>query len=406
MDHQPAFAAYFNVARHNLLEVFNGIALKAGISTADNDDQVGAHPLLQQLDIWAEQEVKEDGRVNDKDIRRVNQVIKGLQKALPILHDNFAQNVSGQKIFVDFQALNSGKKSSNFENGKGAEKKDKTIRVWRLSDLNWVLHKLIKQLMALRNYYSHAYQNEPFHDEQLENLLGLWFDTSRRVTKNRFEYLTDEVKHLERYQEGKSSNPKEKKKIVLNPDAPHAISTMKNGARRLTPKGTAFFCCLFLDKQQGNEFLKQISGFKYDASRPYQATLRTYTHSSIRLPFLRLETDSTPQSLGLDMLSELARCPAEIYEQLSKEDQQQFEIKPEADECWSESSDEDEGGMHVRLIRHGDRFAPLVMNYFDHITQANPAHDPGIRFALDLGDFYFAAYPKNLPDGTVDVRRL
>lgn len=396
---QASYAAYFNVARHNLLEVFNHIAQKTGLGMTDNDDQVGDHPLLKKLNEWGKTE-EQNGRLNDKDIRVVKQVVKSLQKALPILGDAFAQNVSGQKIYLDVKqslAQEPAHTALSAARVRSPRNPEKPIRVWRVGDLHWVLHMLTQQLMALRNYHSHAYQNKVGLGEPLETLLGLWFDAARREAKSRFEYLTHEMEHLVRVCLDEQTG----QKII---DTPHAISHREQGARRLTDKGTAFFLCLFLDKQQGNEFLKQIPGFKYDASRPYQATLRTYTHWSIRMPFVRIETDSTPQSLALDMLSELARCPSEIYDNLSAEDKAQFDIAPESDESWMNADDAE--GLTVRFIRHGNRFAPLLMDYFDHLTHARPEHDCGIRFALDLGDFYFAAYPKRLSDGSTDVRRL
>lgn len=178
----------------------------------------------------------------------------------------------------------------------------------------------------------------------------------------------------------------------------------------MTLRGTAFFCCLFLEKQQAHEFLRQLPGFKHGQGRFHQATLRTYGHWSIRLPFVRIDTTSTAQSLALDMLSELARCPAEIYEHLSDTQQKEFEIGADSEDNWL-STDEGnipdaDDALRTRFIRHGDRFAPLMMDYLDQAARANTQHDTGLRFQLDMGDFYFAAYPKKLPDGSTDIRRL
>ncbi len=394
-----AYAAYSNVARHNLLEVLNHIAKKAGLSTTENDDQVGDHPLLKKLQEWAKAE-ENNQSLSDKDIRVLKQVVKGLQKALPIVGDSFAQNVSGQKIYVDVQELHAQKRAQAGSAPRPQHRSrssEKPIRTWRVSDLHWILQMLTQKLMALRNYYSHAYQDEVGLGEPLENLLGIWFDAGRREAKDRFNYSTDDMAHLLRF--GGTG-----RQAKLNPHAEHALTEKPNGARRLTEKGTAFFLCLFLDRQQGNELLKQIAGFKSSQSAAHQATLRTYTHWHIRIPFVRIETDGTPQTLALDMLSELARCPAEIYNNLSTEDQKQFDIAPEADEGWMNADDAE--GLNVRFIRHGDRFAPLLLDYFDHLAKNQPDHDIGIRFALDLGDFYFAAYPKRLTDGSSEIRRL
>lgn len=386
------FAAYFNVARHNLLIALNDIAHKSGIALVDNDDQVANHPVLKKLEVWGNTE-DAGNSISDKDIRVVKQVVKGLQRALPILGDDFVQAISGQKISKDYirpKARSVQQSTNPSDKDNSAEK---PIRTWRMSDLYWVLNMLLKILMEQRNFYSHAYQVPVGLPPKLDVLLDTWFDAGRREVKSRFDFLEREIEHLLR----KDSNG--------NPIPLHALTCKEKGAQRFTPLGTAFFCCLFLNKQQGNEFLKQISSFKYDADRPHQATLRTYLHWSIRLPFVRIDTESTAQSLALDIFNELARCPAEIYEHLSDVDRQSFEIQPEADDAWRTESDDNEG-LVTRFIRHSDRFAPLMMECLDQIASADPQRDTGIRFQLDLGDFYFAAYPKNMPDGSTDVRRL
>jgi hypothetical protein len=390
-DQQACYAAYFNVARHNLLLMLNDIAHRSGLSPIENEDQVANHPVLMQLQTWATAEAA-GNNISDTNIRRVKQVVTGLQRALPILGDDFIQAISGQKISVGYKRP----KPAPAQPKNKHQSAEKPIRTWRMEDLHWVLNMLLKTLMEQRNFYSHAHQNLVGLPATLASLLGTWFDAGRRTVKSRFEFLEREVLHLVRMNEVTKKE---------DPTALHALMRHENGAQRLTPRGTAFFCCLFLDKQQGNEFLKQVSGFKCVTGRPQQATLRTYLHWSIRLPFVRIDTESTAQSLALDMFNELARCPAEIYEHLSDADQQSFEIQPEVDDAWRTEADDGEG-LVTRFIRHSDRFAPLMMECLDQLASANAQLDTGIRFQLDLGDFYFAVYPKRLPDGSTDVRRL
>jgi hypothetical protein len=382
-----SYAAYFNVARHNVLLALNAIALKSGLSAIDNDDQVAAHPVLNQLKTWAKTEA-DDKAISDSDIRRAKQVVAGLQRALPILGAAFIQDISGQNIKRTY-------KPTSDKRGQAHAPKEKSSRTWRMEDLSWALDILLKTLVEQRNYYSHAYQEPATIPEPLIHLLGLWFDAGRRKVRSRFEYAESEVQHLIRTQKGCST---------IDLKAIHALVRSDNDAL-FSDKGAAFFCCLFLDKQQGNEFLSQFSGFKCERGRLHQATLRTYLHWSIRLPFVRIDTDSTPQSLALDIFNELARCPVELYEQLSSKDQKHFEIQPSTDSLESTVAEDDEG-LATRFIRHSDRFIPLMMECLDHFASADPNLDTGIRFQLDMGDFYFAAYPKRLPDGSSDVRRL
>jgi hypothetical protein len=410
LAHQAAMAAYFNVARHNLLEVLNQIAHKSGLGQIDNDDQVSDHPVLKRLAAWAEQEGTASGRIGDNDIYLVKQVVDGLQRAMPILSDDFVQAISGQRISLDMQASRNNEAGPTLAPLRQAShgSSDKPMRSsWRMADLHWALSQLTKHLMALRNFYSHAHQAPVLLSQtdgkSLTKLLGIWFDAARREAKSRMGFLEHEVNHLLRH------NPNTKRE---DPDAPHALTLGEENSRRLSERGAAFFCCLFLGRQQGNEFLRQLTYFKPEADRLRQATLCTYTLLAMRVPYMRLETDSTHQSLALNMLSELARCPIDIFRHLSPEDQKTFEIQPEAARDWATAADADADadadveGQGAHFVRYSDRFAPLIMEYFDYLAQTNSAHDTGIRFALDLGEFLFAAYPKRLPDGSTYTRRL
>lgn len=390
-----SYAAYYNVARHNVLLALNNIAAKAGIGTISNDQDLPSHPVLLKLKEWGKIQ-DNDESVSDKDIRVLRQVIAGIQKAFPILGGDFVQKITGQLINQDFKAESKSPKE-RYRNKAPANASTVTVRTWRAYDMHKVLQGLIAALMEYRNFFSHAYQNPITHERQgmLPALLGLWFDAARRGAKDRFEFLESDVVHLLRH-----SEITKKEDLTL----PHALLVPCERTFQLSPRGSAFFCCLFLDKQQGVEFLKQIRGFKYDAGRPYQATLRTYTHWSIRLPFVRIETSSDTQSLALDVFNELARCPAEVFEQLSPAEREPLVVQPDAE--WQSDTSEDGEGVTTHFIRHTDRFASLAMACLDHMAYTNDQYDTGIRFMLDMGDFYHRVYPKKLPDGSVDIRRI
>lgn len=139
-----------------------------------------------------------------------------------------------------------------------------------------------------------------------------------------------------------------------------------------------------------------------DNSTAHQATLQLFTCFHLRLPHIRIQPQYTEQILALDMLNELARCPGELYEHLTAEGQEAYLIQPQLQD---DNPDPDEDDNNLPFIRHQERFTPLAMRYLDH-TKALPS----LRFAVDLGDFYFAAYPKTLHEGSeaqsITIRRL
>ena len=202
-DQKACYAAYFNVARHNLLLALNDIARRVGLLSTENEDQVANHPVLTKLKTWANDE--EAGKsISDTDIRRIKQLVKGLQRTLPILGDDFIQAISGQKINVS-----ENWRSLDLTQQKKAPRGiDKPIRALRMADMHWVLNMLLKALITQRNYYSHAHQEPVELPAPLVNLLGVWFDSGRREVKSRFEFLEHEVKHLVRMNEvTKKENP-------------------------------------------------------------------------------------------------------------------------------------------------------------------------------------------------------
>lgn len=400
---RAVYAAYFNVARHNLLLSLNSIGERAGLSHMGNDESLASHPVLSKIKVWAD--LQSGGKtISDADIRLAKQIIPGLQKALPVLDDDFAQMVSGQSISRTFtrHPPQAGAAGGKFpDEWRKKPKGEKAIRSWRIEDLHWVLTQITAALNALRNGYTHAGHKDAVLSQPMTLMLNAWFDAARRYAKDRFGYTQAHLEHLERID---PQTKKEKRDFI------HRLTHLNRSAFGVTPRGAAFFCCLFLDKQQSKEFLMQLREFRHGRGAPHQATLRTYTGWGIQLPFVRLDPDSSAQGVALDMLNEITRCPVEIYDNLSPEQQKEFEVQIDDDlsEASPETPTDSEGdeAPTSRLIRHRDRFAPLIMQCFDHMAQANSQHDPGIRFQLDLGDFYFRTYAKPLPDGTADTRRL
>ncbi|MEZ4961709.1 MAG: hypothetical protein R2830_17905 [Saprospiraceae bacterium] len=69
--------------------------------------------------------------------------------------------------------------------------------------------------------------------------------------------------------------------------------------------------------------MSQIKGFKDTSTPDKQATRKCFTQYRCQLPRPKLESSD----VKLDMLNELVRCPAELWELLGEDDRRQFKVK-------------------------------------------------------------------------------
>lgn len=165
---------------------------------------------------------------------------------------------------------------------------------------------------------------------------------------------------------------------------------------RLSDSGKIQFVCLFLEKKYITEFLSQthfLSKLSYNVEAPRlsQARLAMDTISAlrIRLPESRLRTDRDEMQVALDILGEMRKCPAEIYNLLSEEDKATFMIQSSL-------------GESVLLRRNSDRFVPLTLSYFD-TTKAFSK----LRFQVNTGTLRFLFKEnKKCIDGQLRMRVL
>ncbi|MDR1385294.1 MAG: type VI-B CRISPR-associated RNA-guided ribonuclease Cas13b, partial [Planctomycetaceae bacterium] len=109
------------------------------------------------------------------------------------------------------------------------------------------------------------------------------------------------------------------------------------------------------------------------------------------------DNNSSAETLGMDALVELHKCPTELFELLNKENQERFRINT------GENNDVDDERLFKRQSRrHENRFATLALNYLDRTQKFD-----GMRFYIDLGNYFFDCYEKGLIDGTqTHERRL
>lgn len=353
------FGAYLNMARHNVYLLINHLTEKFSYleyEKINDDKQVTdkTHILANIFD--TSQKINDDERFK---------VYKYLVKRhyLPFIKIFHQEN--GYKLdvnpIVDYDALHS------------------------------FLINIFDLINEFRNSYSHFLainddgkiikdrkQDVP---EKVKEIILLIFNNAPDFSLKRFEQKQQEedYKHLDFYQ------------------------LFEENSTKLTEHGFYFIINLFLERSYAIKFLKKISGFKNETIPSFRATIQVFTAYSLRVPDVRLDNDDRKQSLLLEMLNELQRCPKELYNHLTKEDKKKFE--PPINEMgknnillnstnYQNIKDEDIDNLLseiTTLKRNSNRFAYFALRFIDEFNLL-----PNIRFQIKLGKLHTNNYEKTI----------
>ncbi len=345
------FGAYLNLARINVLNIFNEIHKKFGVKEIANadDEKLKTSFLLDATLI--------------KKNQYESKIISELERYFPFLR-NVMLNVWCKRNRIPL----------------GAEKD--LVKAY-----TEILQELIDFIFELRNKYSHADEGNDVtitrDHKYIVALLSGVYDAALRGVK---ENLPDPsaIRHLERI-DGKTK--KEKKGFT------YALFEKKTPGFFFTEKGIALFCCLFLERKDGFLLLKKIRGFKGGKETWEKATLELFTFYKARLPKPRFESAPDEQSLLLDIINELKRCPGTLFEHLDKHHQAAFMAAPDEDA-------EDADMPLTPQTRKNSRFVSLALRYLETQEEFKD-----IQFLIDLGTYFHKVYPKHTLEMTV-ARRL
>ncbi len=329
---KPYFAAYFNTAKQNLFLILRDISESLGIGfDLSNDDNMMNAGLWRYLKTNSEPEVSQ-------------QIIKKLEKQFP---------------FADFLA-------------KNYAYKERQEREAIPNDYFEIFAKLINQLYSYRNYYSHYIHDAVEMDYQIIKGMQILFDAARREVKKRFSLKTEDVNHLVRLGKGGKEPEHFFYKFEIN--------------KKVTEKALAFFICLWLQRKNAQEFLKKLEGFKKSENNAQKATLETFTYYGLRIPQPKLNSNNTRESLLLDMVNEMKKCPKELYKLLSEDDKAKFICTDETDK-----SEDDEYEILPIMKRSINRFYYFALKYMENEFDK-------IKFHIDLGNYCFKSYDQNIED--------
>lgn len=395
----PIWAAYSNMARCNYFNTLDYIANSVGLGDGENlENQIDKMKILNEpLD--PEVELK---------VRR-----------MLFQHFPFLTCACSKKI----------EKSGNDTVSDEEVQKKQTVSI---SEIRKCLKSFSFTLNYLRNYYSHSRSVETRSEDiilksrQSEKQTGLYLKTfttvSARIIKDRFSgdknslqkgmlnedslsFITDgKVKFVKKRdikgntivdeRGGTVKEAIENENYFLYPLYKPKKDAIKDD--RLSPVGKIMLICLFLEKKYISEFLMQahfLQAFKTEAKAPLLSDQRILLEvmSALRFRAPKRKVDSTVDSfqVALDMLNELKKCPAELYELLGNEDRAAFNVTSST-------------GEPVLLRRSSDRFTQLALQWFDVNKEFK-----SIRFQINAGVFrYLFNDNKSCIDGKMRKRVL
>jgi len=179
-----------------------------------------------------------------------------------------------------------------------------------------------------------------------------------------------------------------------------------------TDQGFYFFINLFLERNQAVKFLKRFKGFKNETTPPFRATIKAFTSYALKLPDVRLGNENPRFSLLMDMLTELNKCPRELFNHLTEKDKKEFEpLLNDAEKrnvilnsTNYEAISDDEIDQTINelsaLKRYNDRFPYFALRFLDETDAFK-----NIRFQITIGKLIVNRYDKEIA-GVVQDRRL
>lgn len=303
-------------------------------------------------------------------------------------------------------------------------------------------------LLYYRDFYTHKHPYNTLEEQTLQKerecklffLMKSVFDASRRKDKTRNLVTTKAMEDLTGNKNGQRKKKDGKRFIENDQFYFKIIGHEYNGENikgyTLSEFGKLFFCCLFLsrhdilkfiekeqlmknspfklseeqmaakqlkederiDKENIERAKKRQKPLEHIVVKPEQSETNEIVKDMLcvfhirQIRERRIDPQETRQTLTMDMLNELRKCPHELYESFSPEGKKQFEREV--------TPDEKNGTPEVaKMIRSTDRFPHLALRYIDQTESLGD-----IRFHVRLGRYRFCFYDKKCIDGKPDVR--
>lgn len=269
------------------------------------------------------------------------------------------------------------------------------------------LQYIIRIIHFQRNFHTHADHYDTVEEKEKErkdeisllDSLYCSFMSSKRNVKTVFQYTDEEMRFIdgdERMEKiEKEVNGRKKRDFRERSDYYFRLATPEKDG--LSTVGLVFLICKLLSKKYATIFLQKIGlfrpkeqgGYSPFTVRENEVMYNIFCSDRIRLPKGRMVSTSDQMALGLDMLNELQKCPAELFETFNKEDKALFEVNFKGSDDEVEDNNSNNADERINLMRrHGDRFTQMALQYLSNYTK------PSIVFQLSLGKYRYKFYDR------------
>ena len=393
---KPFWAAFFNLARHNVYLTVNHINKLLDLEKLYDEDK--HEEIFEREDILnisddVMNDVNSNGKKRKLDIKKIwddldtDLTRKYQLRELILKHFPFIQPAIIGAQTKERTTIDKDKRSTSTSNDSLKQTGEGDINdPLSLSNVKSMFFRLLQMLEQLRNYYSHVKHSKsatmPNFDEDLLNWMRYIFIDS--VNKVKEDYSSNSV-----------IDPNTCFSHLIYKDKQGKIKpcrypfTSKDGS--INAFGLLFFVSLFLEKQDSIWMQKKIPGFKKASENYMKMTNEVFCRNHILLPKMRLETVYDKDWMLLDMLNEVVRCPLSLYKRLTPADQNKFKVPEKSSD--NANRQEDDNPFSRILVRHQNRFPYFALRFFD----LNEVFTT-LRFQINLGCYHFAICKKQIGD--------
>ncbi len=354
------FGGYLNMARHNIFLIINNLTEEfdyLGFKKINDDENItSTSNILTQI-------FNPDTTYSSTDkIKVYNYLLKRHHLPfLKIFNTDILPDENIEKNGIDFAKLH-----------------------------NFII-KSFEMLNELRNSFSHflavddegnkIIERHNYMDSSIKSDLELLFKHAPKFSfiRNQQTQKVEDYQHLDTYR------------------------LFKTGKNSFTDQGLYFFINLFLERNYATKFLKKFKGFKNENTPPFRATIQAFTAYTLKLPDVRLGNEKPIFSLLMDMLTELNKCPKELFNHLTDSAKKEFEPLLDEDKKYNvilnntnysniSDDDLDETLKEITAFkRYNDRFPYFALRFLDETNAF-----PNIRFQITLGKLIVDRYNKEL----------
>lgn len=257
-----------------------------------------------------------------------------------------------------------------------------------------ILKRLSKNIRVLRNFYSHLRINlfpnqiETFNmqEELVKGVIEHAYLGAKREVKSRFALDDAAMRCTEQYRYTRRRDEHGRPVMLKEEIRGFKYKLTEGRTSHLTAFGLVFFCSQFLEKKFSKIFTDKLHCIPKADQSVVNEMIAVYR---IRLHQEKLYVSKNTDALAFDILTELRRCPKELFEQLSPEEQAKFRI------LVKDNDDDD----CMLMIRHHDRFAHLALKYIDDTKMFD-----SVRFQVSLGKYFYKFYNKYCIDSSATPR--